>query len=283
MKHKHNVEGQSGFWVKLIGVLLAVGIVLVLVFSGIQNVMSQVSDLQRQLDTKMIEFDVVSGQLAEANRELGAVSSELDDLKSNTVPTEKALDTTQAMLIDEYRDELAATQFQLEDAARQLRDKTSELSDARAQITKLHGDLSERTKLLEATQRELSFKSSLCESESAFAELDGNSIEFDLLCQPLYPKTIAMKSYKTVRVKVNLARFRDTYGARLVRFRIHFAIDHGRLEIQELGSVALHKLSDSGGRNLRDIEISTDEDSFEFKITDVGFRSAKFDLSVWPR
>ena len=281
MKQKHNEQEESGFWVKLIGMLAAVSIVVILIFGGVQSVLGQIMDLQRQLDQKTIQFDIVSGQLAEANRELGVKSTELDEIRNSPASMGEELENAHAMLV-ESREELAAAKSQLDTVERQLRDKASELFDARAQITELSTELSESTAKLEATQKELAVKNSLCASESGFAELDSKGIEFDLLCRPLYPKTIELKNDKTLHVKVNLAQFREAYEKRNVRFRIHFAIDHGRLEIQELGSVAVRKLSDSGGRNLRDIEISTTKDVIEFVITDVGYRRAKFDLSVWP-
>ena len=77
MKQKHSVFGQSGLWVKLVAVLVAVGIVVVLIFGGVQSILSQITDLQRDLDAKTAEFRLASDQLAEVTGELAVAKSEL--------------------------------------------------------------------------------------------------------------------------------------------------------------------------------------------------------------
>ena len=79
MKQKHSVVGQSGFWVKLVAVLVAVGIVVVLVFGGVQSILSLITELQRDLDAKTAEFQLVSDQLAAVTGELVELKSELAD------------------------------------------------------------------------------------------------------------------------------------------------------------------------------------------------------------
>lgn len=281
MKQKYSNERQQGFWVKLLGILVAVGIVVVLVFGGVQTVLGQIGELQRQLDTKNIEFDVVSGQLAEADREIIAISIELDELKNRPASLAEKLERAEISLVETKR-EFAAAQSQLDAALQRLRDKTRQIAEADSQIAKAQTELGETTDKLEALQSELSAKRAICESNGAFAELDRNKIRFDLLCQPLYPTTIELKRGRSINVSVNLARFKESSGQGRVRFRMHFAIDHGRLEIDQVGSYSSRELSDSGGRNLRDLEISSAAEEVTIKITSVGYRSAKFDLAMWP-
>ena len=100
MKHKHSEMGQSGFWVKLVAVLVAVGIVVVLVFSGVQRVLSQITDLQQNLDTKRIELNAVSGQMAEAHRELEEKFGELESAQNELAATSNELEQTAAQLAD---------------------------------------------------------------------------------------------------------------------------------------------------------------------------------------
>ena len=122
-----------------------------------------------------------------------------------------------------------------------------------------------------------------CQTDHAFATADAEGIQFDLLCQPLLPETIELDGGDSLRVVVNLEKYKSFVGKDSVRFRLHFAIDHGRLKIKQPGSIAQRELTDSGGDNLRDIEIQSDEDQFEVEITGAGiFRGAKFDLAVWP-
>lgn len=123
----------------------------------------------------------------------------------------------------------------------------------------------------------------LCQTDNAYASLIGSEIEFDLLCKPLYPQTIELESDESFDVIINLESFKAFSGDDIVKFRIHFAIDHGRLEIQQLGgSFATQELSDSGGGNLKDIRLRTNDDVFTVEITNQGFRTAAFDLAVWP-
>ena len=282
MKQKHSGEGQSGYWAKLMSALVAVGIVVVLVFNGFQSVLGQVSDLQRRLAKKSTEYEVVSGQLVEANREMIAMNSELIDLRNAPAFEVTELESAKAKL-SEAKHDLANAQSQLDATNRELRDKTSEFSDALLQIDDLKTELSEKTDLLEAVQAELSARSTFCESESAFAKQDSEGITFDLLCRPMYPKTIELKRGRSINISVDLAQFKEASGQRRVRFLIHFAIDHGRLEIHQVGSGSPRELSDSGGRNLRDFEITSEAEEVQIKITSVGkFRGAKFDLAMWP-
>ena len=123
----------------------------------------------------------------------------------------------------------------------------------------------------------------LCQTDGAYASLVRSGIEFDLLCKPLYPETIELERNESLSVIVDLESFKAFSGDDTVQFRIHFAIDHGRLEIQQLGSFGTQEVSDSGGSNLKDVEVRTDDDEFAIEITSQGlFRSAKFDIAVWP-
>ncbi|MCY4061774.1 MAG: hypothetical protein OXG53_05360 [Chloroflexi bacterium] len=77
MKKKHSGEGQSGCWAKLMSALVAVGIVVLLVFGGVLSILSQITELQQDLDGKTAEFQNVSDQLAAASGELVELRSEL--------------------------------------------------------------------------------------------------------------------------------------------------------------------------------------------------------------
>ncbi len=282
MKQKHGIDSQSGFWVKLIGVLVAVGIVVVLVFGGLQNVLSQITALQMQLDTKNNELVEVTSELENANLELSALMSNSNDTEDDSASIIDKLHPLQSK-VNELRSALALAQSQREDTVRQLRLKDNEVAEAESKIATLDLELSDARDQLTATQIELSTKTTFCEDESVYAKwLNRNSIDFDLLCQPLLPRTIELDDDNSIFVRIDLKRFKVASGKDLVRFRIHFAIDHGRLEINEVGSRWSRKLSDSGGRNLRDIVISTKEEVIEIEITSVGFRSAEFDLALWP-
>ncbi len=125
----------------------------------------------------------------------------------------------------------------------------------------------------------------LCQTDGAYASLVRSGfrsgIEFDLLCKPLYPETIELGSNESLSVIVDLESFKAFSGDDTVQFRIHFAIDRGLLEIQQLGSFGTREVSDSGG-NLKDVQVRTDDDEFAIEITNQGFRTAKFDIAVWP-
>lgn len=281
MKQKRSDEGQNGFWVKLAGFLVAAAIVVVLVSGSVQTVTNQMAELQRQLATKRVEFDAVSGQLAEANREIIAITIELDEVKNSPASLAAELESAELRMVEAER-ELAAARAQLDDDSQLLQDMTRELAEAESQLSEVRRQLDEATEKLDAAESELSTTRAFCESNGAFAELDRDIVQFDLLCQPLYPATIELKRGRSISVSVNLARFRRASGQRRVRFRIHFAVDHGRLEIHPVGSYSPQEISDSGGRNLRDFEISSAEEEVLIEITSVGYRGAKFDMAMWP-
>ena len=121
----------------------------------------------------------------------------------------------------------------------------------------------------------------LCQTDSAYADFNRLGLGFDLLCQPVYPETIELERGESFNVIVSLEAFRSFSGNDMVQFRLHFAIDRGRLEIRQVGSIATQELSDSGG-NLKDLEIRTDADVLEVEIANAGFRTAIFDIAVRP-
>lgn len=120
-----------------------------------------------------------------------------------------------------------------------------------------------------------------CQTDNAYATADEDGIEFDLLCKPSYAETIELDSDDSVQVTINLENYKSFADDERVDFRLHFAIERGSLEIRQPGSFGAEDLSDFGG-NLKDLAFRTDEDSVEVEITNEGFRSAIFDLSVRP-
>ena len=120
-----------------------------------------------------------------------------------------------------------------------------------------------------------------CQTDNAYATADSEGIEFDLLCKPLYPETIELDSDDSLEVTVNLESYRVFSGDDRVEFLLHFAIERGALEIRQPGSFGAEDLSDSGG-NLKDLQFRTTDDVVVVEITNDGFRTAIFDLSVWP-
>lgn len=207
MKQKHGIDGQSGFWVKLIGVLVAVGILVVLVFSGFQNVLSQVTALQRQLDTKSIEFDVVSGQLAEANRELGVTSSELDATRSELVAMTGKFESLRITAADSASD-LAEAKSELMARERKLIEKSEALDFAEGELLRVKGELaanvSELSRLkseLQTATSQLNLKSEELETlreEFSAASAIARRLEVDDLIE-LLPHSMKVGSLKWVR------------------------------------------------------------------------------------
>lgn len=120
-----------------------------------------------------------------------------------------------------------------------------------------------------------------CQEENGYASSSGRGIEFDLLCKPLYPETIELDSDSLLQVTIRLAKYKRNINHNTLSFRLHFAIDRGRLKIVQKGTSIEETLSDSGG-NLKDFRIRTASDEIVFEITNSGFRSAIFDLSVRP-
>lgn len=204
MKQKHSIEEQSGFWVKLLGILAAVIIIAVVVFGGIQFVTSQIAGLQRQLDTKTIEFDVVSGQLAEANRELGARSSELEltkvELDKRTKDLEQAqsdsanksveLENTRSLLeanvvqLSDTENELSSTESILAAKVSELVKRTSDLvalssklADTASRLEEQDRELSAKADALAATESELSTVKNELEATAKLLEQSQNQVE----------------------------------------------------------------------------------------------------------
>ncbi len=197
MKQKHSFSGQSGFWVKLLGVLVAVGIVVVLIFGGVQNVMSRIMDLQRQFDKKTIEFDVVSGQLAEANQELGVKSRELETTQVELEDKSKELELVHSDFAKKSI-ELAETRSQLEATVRQLSNtendlsstqnklvaKVSELENVQGDLVALSAELADTATELVERDRDLRAKADVLTAldsqlTSVKSELDAAKIELD--------------------------------------------------------------------------------------------------------
>ena len=107
----------------------AAGIVVVLVFGGIQNVVQQISDLQ-------IELDATSRQLAEANGELSDMAV--------------ALETTQS--------DLAVKGAELETAYSDLAEAIELLDETKLQLAQVSGDLDETAAVLVAIESDLTVK-----------------------------------------------------------------------------------------------------------------------------
>jgi len=79
MKLKRSAVEQSGLRVKLVAALVAAGIVVVLVFGGVQSILGQNTELQRDLDASTAQFQHVSDKLAVATGALVELKSELAD------------------------------------------------------------------------------------------------------------------------------------------------------------------------------------------------------------
>ena len=228
MKQKHRTEGQSGFWVKLIGVLVAAGIVVALVFSGIQNVMSQMAGLQRQLDTKSIAFDIASGQLADANRELGTVSSELEttlvELDIKTIELEQAHSesTDKSVELEDTRSRLEANVVQLSETENELNSTQSkflamaeELANVKSDLVGLSAELAETASILVERDQALSVKGdALAEAESELSavknELDATAIQLEQLQSQIETKDyqLAVLSEELSIARVDLSTTR---------------------------------------------------------------------------
>ena len=126
MKPKGKAERQPQFWTKLIGITVAVAIIMILVFSGVQNVVYQIAEMHLELDTAKSELD-------EAQRQLNEKSS--------------ALDTTQSQLaaksseLTETRTKLAQAQSQLAESQDEPDEKIIELQVAYILSSELANEL----------------------------------------------------------------------------------------------------------------------------------------------
>ena len=133
MKPKGKAERQPQFWTKLIGITVAVAIIMILVFSGVQNVVYQIAEMHLELDTAKSELDEAQRQLNEKSSELGEVSSQLAESNRELGEKSSALDTTQSELaaksseLTETRTKLAQAQSQLAESQDELDKKSSEL------------------------------------------------------------------------------------------------------------------------------------------------------------
>lgn len=140
MKPKRSVEGKPPFWVKLMGVFVAIGIIVVLIFSGLQNVIEQMSELQRDLDAKNTELQHVSDQLVVATSELESTASELKLSQAESdAKTDEMAQLNQELA--EISAELADTTSDKAESDRQLSEKTGELASSQNRLSALRGEL----------------------------------------------------------------------------------------------------------------------------------------------
>ncbi len=104
MKPKGKAERQPQFWTKLIGITVAVAIIMILVFSGVQNVVYQIAEMHLELDTAKSELDEAQRQLNEKSSALDTTQSELAAKSSELTETRTKLAQAQSELA-ESRDE----------------------------------------------------------------------------------------------------------------------------------------------------------------------------------
>ena len=199
MKLKRLDDFQSGFWFKLIGTLTSVGIVVVLIFGGIQNVVEQISDLQNELDLTSDALDKKARQLEQANNDLLETSATLQD-------TQSALSATSAKLDVAYRD-LTDAKAELDSSQLQLAQATRERDETAAALDKTQSDMADTLEELEHLQAELDLKTGTIddlESDVATARLELEQKTDELIAAEI---EIEDQRLKLEQVTAELAEF----------------------------------------------------------------------------
>ena len=77
MKQRQSVGRKSPFWSRLLGLLITFAIIAVLVFGGVKNLMSDLSDAHKALATSQYELGRTENELATTQHALAAVHNEL--------------------------------------------------------------------------------------------------------------------------------------------------------------------------------------------------------------
>lgn len=122
-----------------------------------------------------------------------------------------------------------------------------------------------------------------CETDGAFAEEVVSGVySFDLLCQPVLLETLEIDSGDEITVTVDLSSYYAATGQDRTQFSIHLAMQRANVFVDLQGSAGGQQIVDSDGR-IQDVLVRTEEQTVAFTITNAGWRSAVFDLSVRPR
>ena len=118
-------------------------------------------------------------------------------------------------------------------------------------------------------------QSANCETRHAFGSREIGIIWLDLLCKPVLQKTITLPPGSAINVSVNLNTYRMATGSSSVEFKLHFALDNARLDVD--GTEI-----DSSNGNIQDVLFSSTNPSNRVTIRNVDSYEAIFDLSVRP-
>ena len=237
MKLKHPDDLQSGFWLKLIAILAAVGIVVVLVFGGIQNVMQQFSDLQSELDSTSDALDEKSRQLEQASSSLDETSTALSNAESAFSAKSDELDVARAELADteaeleSARSQLSELTLERDEALAGLQQTENTLEEAVSQVDQLHAELEEQNSQIDGLESELvAARQSLAATAD---ELDAAQSKIDTLrgAQATLTADLAEAQSREYSARSALRRAKaqlDSVSAELAAAEIYTA--HYRLE-----------------------------------------------------
>lgn len=123
----------------------------------------------------------------------------------------------------------------------------------------------------------------LCYTDSGFGERVGLGGEYrlDLQCQPALAETIEIEPDAEITITVDLTSYYAKTGAYEAEFDIHIAMKRANIELRERGARSGVSMTD-GQASLQDVSVTTNQDTFTFTITNNGFRSAIFDVTVRP-
>jgi hypothetical protein len=123
----------------------------------------------------------------------------------------------------------------------------------------------------------------LCMTDSGFGSKTAeNTYALDLLCQPGLLQTLEIEPGQVRTFEVNLLAAQKMMAQESVSFNIHIAMQRASINLKGAGETAGTDINDATER-LQDVLISNVKgETYLFTITNMGRRSAIFDVSVRP-